>query len=172
MSLATSRGSIGEYSSIVSLQYAIQQTPRSRFVNVGLGCIFVENAVKSKRLILDPFPLRYKVSREFLDWIVLWRVENPTILVSFRSRNRKGEKKSYKHLSSMILITERSPLLCNFGVGAAAIEPSPKKSGWSSHRANWAASRIVKGRTRTVTEMEDAPLAAAIAARVRNGSQC
>jgi len=61
MSFATSRGSIGEYGSIVSLQYAIQQTSRGRFVNVGLRCILVEDAVKGKRLILDPFTLRYKI---------------------------------------------------------------------------------------------------------------
>lgn len=69
----------------------------------------------------------------------------------------------YKHRSSTILITGRMPFWCNFGVGAAAREPSPRKSVWSSHLANCAASRIVKGRTRTVTEMEDAPSAAIVA---------
>jgi len=62
----------------------------------------------------------------------------------------------------MILMTERRPLECSLGVGAAANDPSPRKSVWSSHFANWAASRMVKGRTRTVTEMDDAPSAAMV----------
>lgn len=42
-------------------------------------------------------------------------------------------------------------------MGAAAREPSPRKSVESSHFVSWAASLIVNGRTRTVTEIEDAP---------------
>ena len=68
----------------------------------------------------------------------------------------------YKHFSSMTLITGRMPL-CILGAGTPASEPSPRKRVWSSFLVTWAASRIVKGRTRTVTEMEDAPAAAMIA---------
>ena len=57
-------------------------------------------------------------------------------------------------------MTDRMPFGASFGVddigAAAASEPSPKKSGPSSHFVIWAASRMVKGRTRTVTAMEDA----------------
>lgn len=68
----------------------------------------------------------------------------------------------YKHFSSMTLMTDRIPFECSFGVGAAASDPSPRKSVWSSHFANCAASLMVNGRTRTVTEMDDAPSAAMV----------
>lgn len=64
---------------------------------------------------------------------------------------------THRHLSSTTLITDRRPFCANFGVGTAASEPSPRKNGPSSHLVSWAASRMVKGRTRTVTEIEDAP---------------
>ena len=51
------------------------------------------------------------------------------------------------------------PLELIRGVGAAAREPSPRNSVESSVLVSCAASRIVNGRTRTVTEMDDAPLA-------------
>lgn len=57
-------------------------------------------------------------------------------------------------------MTGRTALELNLGVGAAASEPSPRKRVWSSVFVNCAASRMVNGRTRTVTEMEDAPLEA------------
>lgn len=68
---------------------------------------------------------------------------------------------TYKHFSSTTLMTGLSPFCANFGVDAAAKEPSPRNNGPSSHFASCAASRIVNGRTRTVTEMDDAPSAAA-----------
>jgi hypothetical protein len=60
------------------------------------------------------------------------------------------------------LITDRRPFCDSFGVGAAAREPSPKKIVESSHFVNCAASLIVKGRTLTVTEIEEAPSEEAI----------
>lgn len=69
---------------------------------------------------------------------------------------------SYKHFSSKTLITGLMPLELSLGVGAAAREPSPKNNAWSSHLDNCAASRMVNGRTRTVTEIEDAPSLAMI----------
>jgi len=69
---------------------------------------------------------------------------------------------THKHLSSTTLMMGRSPFLLSFGVGAAASEPSPKNIVESSDFVNWAASRIVKGRTRTVTEMDEAPSEMAI----------
>lgn len=68
----------------------------------------------------------------------------------------------YKHLSSTTLITGLIPFGASFGVvddivGAApASEPSPRKSGPSSHFVSCAASRIVNGRTRTVTDIDEA----------------
>ena len=57
-------------------------------------------------------------------------------------------------------MTDLIPLGASFGIedigAAAASEPSPRKSGPSSHFVSWAASRIVKGRTRTVTAIEEA----------------
>lgn len=60
-------------------------------------------------------------------------------------------------------MTGLMPLELSRGVGAAAREPSPRKRAWSSHFDNCAASRMVNGRTRTVTEMDDAPSAAMVA---------
>lgn len=70
---------------------------------------------------------------------------------------------AYKHLSSTTLMTERMPLEPALGVGAAAREPSPRKSGASEGFVNWAASRIVNGRTRTATVIDDAPSVPGIA---------
>jgi hypothetical protein len=70
---------------------------------------------------------------------------------------------SYRHFSSRTLITGLMPFELSLGVGAAAKEPSPKNNAWSSHLDNCAASRMVNGRTRTVTEMEDAPSWAMVA---------
>lgn len=61
-------------------------------------------------------------------------------------------------------MTGLMPFCEYLGVGAPANEPSPKNSGPSSVLVNCAASLIVKGRTRTVTEMlEDPSLIAIIA---------
>lgn len=64
---------------------------------------------------------------------------------------------TYRHLSSTTLMMDLRPFFDSFGVGAAAREPSPRKMVESSHFVSCAASRIVNGRTRTVTEMEEAP---------------
>jgi hypothetical protein len=50
------------------------------------------------------------------------------------------------------------PFWLSFGVGAPAKEPSPRKSGPSSHFEICAASRIVKGLTRTATVIDEASL--------------
>ena len=50
-----------------------------------------------------------------------------------------------------------SPFLLSLSVGAAAKEPSPKNIVESSHFVSWAASRMVNGLTRTVTEIDEAP---------------
>lgn len=76
---------------------------------------------------------------------------------------------AYRHRSSTTLIMFRRPRWCNFGMGAAASDPSPKNSVPSSlltlpgvsgfvqsiscgsrRTYSCAASLIVKGRTRTV----------------------
>lgn len=51
---------------------------------------------------------------------------------------------------------DRMPFWVNLGVGAPAREPSPRNNGVSSHFDSCAASCIVKGRTRTVTEIDEA----------------
>lgn len=70
-------------------------------------------------------------------------------------------------MSSTTLMIDLSPFFESFGVGAAAREPSPKKIVESSHFVNCAASLIVNGRTRTVTEIDDAPSEMAIASTAR-----
>ena len=64
---------------------------------------------------------------------------------------------SHRHFSSTTLMTGRMPFCFMCGAGADAREPSPRNIGPSSERVNCAASRMVKGRTRTVTWMLDAP---------------
>jgi hypothetical protein len=64
---------------------------------------------------------------------------------------------TYRHFSSTTLMTGRMPFCFMCGAGADAREPSPRNIGPSSERVNCAASRMVKGRTRTVTWMLDAP---------------
>lgn len=60
-------------------------------------------------------------------------------------------------------MTGLMPFCVSLGVlGAPAREPSPRNNGVSSFFASCAASRIVKGRTLTVTEIDDALLEAAI----------
>lgn len=75
---------------------------------------------------------------------------------------------AYKHLSSTTFMTDLMPFCDSFGVGAAAKDPSPRKRGPSSHFVICAASLIVNGLTRTVTEIElAAPSAASIALGMR-----
>lgn len=64
---------------------------------------------------------------------------------------------SHRHFSSTTLMTGRIPFCFMCGAGADAREPSPRNIGPSSERVNCAASRMVKGRTRTVTWMLEAP---------------
>jgi len=64
---------------------------------------------------------------------------------------------THRHFSSTTLMTGRIPFCFMCGAGADAREPSPRNIGPSSERVNCAASRMVKGRTRTVTWMLDAP---------------
>lgn len=47
--------------------------------------------------------------------------------------SRGSSDATYKHLSSTTLMTDRRPFEASFGVGAAASEPSPKKTVPSSH---------------------------------------
>lgn len=60
-------------------------------------------------------------------------------------------------------MTGRMPLELRRGVGAAASEPSPRNNVESSVLVSCAASRIVNGRTRTVTEIDEAPALAMFA---------
>lgn len=78
-------------------------------------------------------------------------------MVSNGAAIRLFNDRTHKHLSSTTLMIDLRPFFDNFGVGAAAREPSPRKMVESSHFVSCAASRIVKGRTRTVTEIDDAP---------------
>ena len=54
-------------------------------------------------------------------------------------------------------MTGRMPFWDSLGAGAPANDPSPRKRGPSSVLVNCAASRIVNGRTRTVTDMLEDP---------------
>jgi hypothetical protein len=78
-----------------------------------------------------------------VDFSVVWRVWSHI--------------KTHRHRSSITLTMERIPFWLSFGVGAPASDPSPRKSGPSSDLEICAASRIVKGRTRTATLIEEAP---------------
>jgi hypothetical protein len=75
MCLAASSSSVCENSGVVSIEYVVQQTACRSFVDVVLCGVLVENSVKSKCLVLDPFALRQHILGEALDGVVLWRVE-------------------------------------------------------------------------------------------------
>ena len=63
----------------------------------------------------------------------------------------------------MTLTIDLIPFWLSLGVEAAAAkDPSPRKSGPSSHFVIWAASRKVNGRTRIATEMDDVSLGVGI----------
>jgi hypothetical protein len=160
--LSAPRGAIGEDGRIVSFQHAVQQRLRCGFVHIALrGCV-VEHAVECERLVLRSLALRpYRGAAESLDGVVFWRVEYPDIILALSTSD--DSSCPYKHFSSITLITGRMPFELILGVGRPASEPSPRNSVWSSLLVTCAASRMVKGRTRTVTEMEDAPAAAMVA---------
>lgn len=94
-------------------------------------------------------------------WLVFWGIKDPGYCQ--QGSHNEGMGLTYKHLSSTTLIIGLIPFWPTFGVGAAARDPSPRKSGPSSHFVSCAASRIVKGRTRTATVMEEAPSDEAVA---------
>jgi hypothetical protein len=95
-------------------------------------------------------------------WTGLSSGGSNTLLVISSAPASPALSKHYKHLSSTTLITDRRPFCENLGVGSPTIEPSPRKNGESSDLVSCAASRIVKGRTRTATEMDEAPSGTAI----------
>ena len=66
---------------------------------------------------------------------------------------------------------DRSPFCASFGVWVAAREPSPRNRGPSSDLLSCAASLIVNGRTRTATEIDEAPPMSVAAAMVEAPSR-
>jgi len=161
MCFAASSGSIGKYGGIVSIQYAVQKVLGSRLVDIALRGVFVKDLVESKGVIFCSFRSWSGISREAVYWFVFWRVKYPGYHQQWD--HNKGTSSTYRHLSSTTLIIGLMPFWPSFGVGAAARDPSPRKRGPSSHFVSCAASRIVKGRTRTATVMEEAPSDRAVA---------
>lgn len=104
---------------------------------------------------------------------------NGTCISIISWRCVKGAMETYRQRSSTTLMTFRIPRWCSLGAGAPASEPSPRKtvpssvlcleihvsinaSRWNHSKKAWeayicAASRMVKGRTRTATVMDDCP---------------
>jgi len=158
--LSASRCSIGENGGIVSVKYTIEEASTGSFIHFALGRVLVEDAVKAECLILDTLSVGDDALGEFVDGVVFRWVED----TGRKSVPRRHVSRSwtYRHLSSMTLTTGLMPFWVSFGVGTPAREPSPRNSGPSSHFASCAASRIVNGRTLTVTEIDDAPLEPAI----------
>lgn len=159
--LSATRRAISKYCCIVSIQYAVKERFRSRLVYIALRSVLVENSIECKGLVLYSLALRKDCPRKALYGVVFGWVEHSGVKLA-SVRRRPVVSSAYKHFSSITLMTGRIPLEWSLGVGAAANEPSPRKSVWSSHFANCAASRMVNGRTRTVTEMDDAPSAAMV----------
>ena len=83
MCLSTSRGAVSEHGGIVSVQDVVQQGLCGGFVDVGLRCGVVEDAVESECLVLDAFALRGIRAPGPVHGVVLWRVEDAA-LVSVR----------------------------------------------------------------------------------------
>src|SRR5690242_18122913 len=76
MCLSAPCGAVSEYGGIVSVQDVVQQRLCGRFVNVGLRCGVVEDAVESECLVLDAFALRSIRASGPVHGIVLWRVKD------------------------------------------------------------------------------------------------
>jgi hypothetical protein len=130
-----------------------------------LGCILVEDSIETEGLILDSLSVWYDAAGELLYRIVFRRIENPESVLEdhFVPGCAIFISYTHKHLSSTTLMTGLIPLCASLGaLGTPARDPSPRNKGVSSHLESWAASRMVKGRTLTVTEIDDEALFAAI----------
>lgn len=55
MCLSATCSAIGEDCRIVAIEHTVEKGSSSAFVDIGLCCVFVEDAVESKDLIFDLF---------------------------------------------------------------------------------------------------------------------
>ncbi len=55
MCLSATCGAIGEDCRIVAIEDAVEEGSSSAFIDIGLCCVFVEDAVESKNLVFDLF---------------------------------------------------------------------------------------------------------------------
>lgn len=55
MCLSATCSAVGEDCRIIAIEYAVEESSSSAFIDIGLCCVFVEDAVESKDLILDLF---------------------------------------------------------------------------------------------------------------------
>jgi hypothetical protein len=92
MCLSASCGAVSEYSGIVSVQDVVQQRLCGRFVDVGLRCGVVEDAVESECLVLDAFALRSIRAPGPVHGIVLWRVEDAALVLVSPGRVATGSR--------------------------------------------------------------------------------
>lgn len=57
--LAAPSRTVSEHRSIVAVQHTVEQVPRSRFVDIALGRILIEDSIESESLVFHPLALRY-----------------------------------------------------------------------------------------------------------------
>lgn len=99
MRLSTTSRTVRKDCSIVTVQYTVEQVPRSRFVDIGLGSVLIEDSIESKSLVFHPLPLRYNRPRETLNRIIFWRVENTKILLDTQCIIESGRM----HLQALVV---------------------------------------------------------------------
>lgn len=156
---------VAPYAKTVAL-YPSSTLSKSGFVVASYTspCVVVSSNTRSNANVWSfaRFPWGPTVDRE--NRVTAWSSGGSKILCCVSCRHTGCHKWGgpHRHFSSKTLMTGRMPLEFNLGVGIPASEPSPRNSVWSSVLVNCAASRIVNGRTRTVTEIDDAPLAAMV----------
>lgn len=103
--LSTSRGTVGENSSIVAVKDAIEEVLGRCFVNFGLCRIVIKDSVEGKGLVLGPLSTH---SRSQASGLLVLGVKDPEQGVSLLQKH--NWPRAYKHFSSMTLMTDRIPL--------------------------------------------------------------
>lgn len=99
MCLPASCGPVRKNSGIISIQHAVDQVLRCRLVHIFLGCVFVEDAVEGKGLVLDSFSLGHEGS--FLYGIVFRWIEYSVV---------NSQLGLFQDSLSMLTSTSRRPL--------------------------------------------------------------
>jgi hypothetical protein len=112
MCLSTPGRAIREDGRIVAVQDGIEQGFRGGFVDVGLGRVFVEDAIEGECLVFGSLAGWNDGAAESLDGVVLGGVKDPVGCTSGDKSvvdDREPLMGTHKHFSSTTLMTLRRP---------------------------------------------------------------